>query len=386
MNEYINVNLCSGIDIGRLAWDNSGLPKAEWHCFEFDKYANAVGRYHYPDITRHGDARNYTKLIGKDIFLLMGGFPCQPYSMAGKQKGDLDSRDLSNLVFQSVIDLKPKYFLFENVKMKKEHRDRISQQLGVEAIEINSADFSAQSRTRLYWTNIPIKEWEDRGIVLRDILVDNATPDLVSDQGKTLYRGDIDKSHCLMARDYKGFGNQAMTGVRTVLVGDAEELSHYNFNSNMRVYSQDGKAPTLTTSQGGHREPKVATHDPKGGRIVNRRKIDGVRKDDQLELPLLPYLEVRGDDKTNCLTTIQKDNVVADGLTWRKLLPIECERLQTVPDNFTEWGVFVDDKNYDPTLHEVYQRKKISNSQRYKQLGNGWTCAVIEHILKGVEI
>ena len=91
--KYINVNLCSGIDIGRLAWDNAGLPKAEWHCFELDKYANAVGRFHYPDIVRHGDARNYTKLIGKKIFLLMGGFPCQPYSVAGKQRANSDERD-----------------------------------------------------------------------------------------------------------------------------------------------------------------------------------------------------------------------------------------------------------------------------------------------------
>ncbi len=128
----------------------------------------------------------------------------------------------------------------------------------------------------------------------------------------------------------------------------------------------DGKAPTLLTMQGGNREPKVATYSAKGGRIVNRRlDADGVRKDYQMDLPLTPQVEIREDDKTNCLTTVQKDNVVVEGMTWRKLTPIECERLQTLPDNYTEG---------------------VSKTQRYKMIGNGWTVDVIAHILKGMEI
>jgi site-specific DNA-cytosine methylase len=117
--------------------------------------------------------------------------------------------------------------------------------------------------------------------------------------------------------------------------------------------------------QGGNREPKVATYSAKGGRIVNRRlNADGVRKDYQIDLPLTPQVEIRDDDKTNCLTTVQKDNVVVEGMTWRKLTPIECERLQTLPDNYTEG---------------------VSKTQRYKMIGNGWTVDVIAHILKGME-
>ena len=118
--------------------------------------------------------------------------------------------------------------------------------------------------------------------------------------------------------------------------------------------------------QGGNREPKVATYSAKGGRIVNRRlDAEGVRKDYQMDLPLTPQVEIRDDDKTNCLTTVQKDNVVVEGMTWRKLTPIECERLQTLPDNYTEG---------------------VSKTQRYKMIGNGWTVDVIAHILKGIQL
>ena len=152
------VSLCDGMSCGALAlepWlDQQGLTwdDIEYHAFEIDKYADAVSQYNYPLMYRHGDARKYKKLIGNDIFLLMGGFPCQPYSFSGKGKADADSRDLSNLIFDALKDLKPKYFLFVNVVMKKEHQNRISDGIGVDPIMINSSDFSAQNRKRLYWT------------------------------------------------------------------------------------------------------------------------------------------------------------------------------------------------------------------------------------------
>jgi|TARA_Y100000589_G_C27167995_1_gene635512 site-specific DNA-cytosine methylase len=111
--------------------------------------------------------------------------------------------------------------------------------------------------------------------------------------------------------------------------------------------------------QGGHREPKVAI-----GRIVNRRLDEnGTRKDDQLQLPFTRQLEVSADTKSNCLTTVQKDNVVVSENLYRKLTPLECERLQTLPDNYTEG---------------------VSKTQRYKMIGNGWTVDVITHILKEI--
>ena len=129
--------------------------------------------------------------------------------------------------------------------------------------------------------------------------------------------------------------------------------------------------------QGGHREPKVEC-----GRIINR-KINpetGKRDDYNPDLQLKPRIETREDGKTNTLSTVQKDNVVVNHkqMYWRALTPLECERLQTVPDLYTQYGEFDHKHGY---LGEV---KPISNSQRYKMLGNGFTVDVISTILKGV--
>jgi len=321
MMPKIVASLCDGMSCGHLALDKLGHTDIEYHAFEIDKYADAVSRCSYPKIIRHGDARNWTNLIGKDVYLLMGGFPCQPYSVAtgGKGKADKDKRDLSNLIFDALRGLKPKYFLFENVPMKKEQELRItmgiSEALGTqdfcEPILINSADFSAHNRKRLYWTNIPIKDWDDKGIVLKDIIED------------------------ANANYFKG-GNMKMyygKSKRQLMCHQVGEADIRGYDIIKRVYAISGKSPALTTMQGGHREPKINT----------------------------------------------------DELHWRALSPKECERLQTVPDGYTEYGVFKD-KDYDPVLHEFCQRKPISNSQRYKMLGNGWTVDVIAHIMKGMEM
>ena len=392
------VSLCDGMSCGALAlepWlDQQGLTwdDIEYHAFEIDKYADAVSQYNYPLMYRHGDARKYKKLIGNDIFLLMGGFPCQPYSFSGKGKADADSRDLSNLIFDALKDLKPKYFLFENVVMKKEHQNRISDGIGVDPIMINSSDFSAQNRKRLYWTNIKIDTWDDHGVVLKNILEDLPFEDIPnylnntwcgrkrSDMVKSV---DDPKASCLTASMWKG---QIPTFVKKPIhVGDATNISGYDIIK--RVYHEDGKSPTLTTMQGGHREPKVAIS---CGAIRGRYKIDGVRQDHKMKVSGLTtqQLEIRLDEKTNCLTTVQKDNVVVDNQHWlyRKLTTTECEALQTIPKDYTKYGVFTNDKDYDSVLHEHCQRKPISKTQRYKMVGNGWTVAVISHIMKNMEV
>ena len=148
------------------------------------------------------------------------------------------------------------------------------------------------------------------------------------------------------------------TSDKPIQVGTANNIKGYDIIK--RVYHPNGKSPTLTTMQGGHREPKVAI-----GRIVNRRLDEhGTRKDNQLELPFTKQLEVSDGVKSNCLTTVQKDNVVvSEDFLYRKLTPLECERLQTLPDNYTEG---------------------VSKTQRYKMIGNGWTVDVITHILKEI--
>ena len=380
----IVASLCDGMSCGHLALDRLNHTDIEYHAFEIDKYAEAVSRYAYPNAIRHGDARNWTNLIGKDVYLLMGGFPCQPYSVAGKGKADGDERDLSDLIFDALRGLKPKYFLFENVPMKKEQELRItmgiSEAIGTEEfcepIMINSADFSAHNRKRLYWTNIPIEEWEDKGIVLKHIIEDGMV--------------DRDKSYCVDANYFKG-GSMKMyyEKSRRQLVFDTKgchqvgEADLKGYDIIKRVYATSGKSPALTTMQGGHREPKIVC-----GSVINRRinPDSGKRDDYNMDIPMKPRIETRADEKTGTLTTLTKDNVVVnhEEMYWRALTPKECERLQTVPDGYTQYGVFKD-KDYDPVLHEFCQRKPISNSQRYKMLGNGWTVDVIAHIMRGME-
>ncbi len=373
------LSLFDGMSCGQLALQRAGIEVDNYFASEIDKYAIEVARKNFPNTIELGNVTRIDtkdllewcgKLKSKGIDLLMGGSPCQGFSFAGGQLAFDDSR--SKLFFEFVRikeELQPKYFLLENVKMKQEFQDVITKYMGVEPIEINSSLFSAQNRRRLYWTNIPVDmDIKDKGLVLKDILQTdhNEPPVPINERNARHYKNPLQKSLCTTASMYKGAGNNGMTLVdRLIPVGMAEEYAHYNYRATKEVYHMDGKAPTLLTMQGGNREPKVATYSAKGGRIVNRRLDEqGVRKDYQMDLPLTPQVEIRSDDKTNCLTTLQKDNVVVEGMTWRKLTPIECERLQTLPDNYTEG---------------------VSKTQRYKMIGNGWTVDVIAHILKGIK-
>ena len=350
------LSLFDGMSCGQIALNRAGVKYNEYFASEVDKYAIKVAQANYPHTHHMGDVKQVQKsyFIDDPIDLLMGGSPCQGFSVAGKQLDFNDPR--SKLFFEFVRlkeSLKPKYFLMENVPMKQESQDIISRYLDVKPVMINSSLFSAQNRKRLYWTNIPFDiPTDDKGIILQDILEDGIANEAMTNQDG--------KAHCITAR-YNGavWWNSIQRKQRTMVqVGEADNIK--GFDSIKRIYSPNGKAPTLTTMQGGHREPKVAI-----GRIVNRRLDEhGVRKDNQLDLPFTNQLEISDTDKSNCLTTFTKDNVLVNGMQWRKLTPVECERLQTVPDNYTN---------------------HVSNSQRYKMLGNGWTIDVIAHILRGIK-
>ena len=368
------LNFCGGLESGRLAMDRANISVDTYYSAEIDPYAIKIANKNHPDIIQLGDV---TKINTKDlpyIDLLMGGSPCQGFSFAGKQLAFDDPR--SRLFFEFIRimnELKPKYVLLENVRMKKQFEDVITEHIGFPPQLINSSVASAQNRWRNYWfgmlingkyEQIIIPPMEDKGLVLKDILqTDHDEPPVpINERNARHHKNPNQKALCTTATMYKGAGNNGMTLVdRLIPVGQAEEYAHYNYRATKEVYHMDGKAPTLLTMQGGNREPKVATYSPKGGRIVNRRlDANGVRKDYQMDLPLEPQVEIRSDDKTNCLTTVQKDNVVVEGMTWRKLTPVECERLQTLPDNYTEG---------------------VSKTQRYKMIGNAWTVDVVAHIL-----
>lgn len=412
----INVlSLFDGISGGQIALERAGIKVANYYSSEIDPYAQAIVARNYPKTIFIGDV---TKVKGSDlppIDLIIGGSPCQGFSFArGSKTPDFDD-PRSQLFFEFhrlKEECQPTYFLLENVRMKKESQDVISKYLGVEPIFINSALVSAQNRQRLYWTNIPnVTIPEDLGINLVDIIEDGFV--------------DREKSYCIDANFYKG-GNhkQYFDKCRRQLVfGSGEGHRFYNQPSLIqvgiaeginghdvlkRVYSVVGKAPTLNTMQGGNREPKIYTGSVKyyqngtGGAIRGRYNSDGSTSQ---------QLEVREGGKTNALTTVQKDNVLVspireksktvrvggrgsydrhewdsiDQLHWRKLTVLECSRLQTLPDGYTDEGVFRNDPKYDPVLHEHCQVKKISKTQQFKAIGNGWTVDVVAHLFKGLK-
>lgn len=299
------LSLFDGMSCGRIALERAGVPVANYYASEIDKYAIKVSEANYPDIVRLGDVTRLKIDKGRKIDLLIAGSPCQGFSFAGKQLNFNDPR--SALFFEFVRILKecrrynPKIkFLLENVNMKKEYLDVISHHLGVNPVRINSSIFSAQMRDRWYWTNIEVGEIPlDKGFVLQDILEGGYS--------------DRQKDFCLDALYYKG-GNlkQYFGKSRRQLVCIQNGLAELNGHDIIkRTYSIEGKCPTLTAVCGGNQEKKIT---------LNERE-------------------------------------------WRKLTPIECERLQTVPDNYTS---------------------SVSNSQRYKMLGNGWTIDVIAHIFQGL--
>ena len=310
---------------------------------EIDKYPIQVTQANFPNTIQLGDVTqikpnergmgvDYALDYAPPIDFLCGGSPCQGFSFAGKQLNFNDER--SRLFFEFVRiknECNPKYFLLENVVMKQEYQDVISEQLGVKPIMLNSSMFSTQNRKRLYWTNFPIdcdlENFEESKLVLKDILQDdhNEPPIPINERNARHHRNVNQKSLCTTATMYKGAGNNGMTIVdRTVEVGHAEQYAHYRHEQAKRVYHMNGKAPTLLTMQGGNREPKVATYSNNGGRIVD-----------------------------------------VEGMTWRKLTPLECERLQGLPDDYTN---------------------HVSKTQRYKMIGNGFSVPTIKHIIKDLPL
>ena len=478
------LSLFDGMSCGQLALNRLGIKVDTYYASEIDKYAMQVTQANFPETIQVGDVCNLDPNDFKDVDLMLAGSPCQGFSFAGKQLAFDDPRSaLFFEVIRLLKEIKPKYFLLENVKMKKEYLQVISEQVsacyleipfGIEPIFINSSLVSAQNRQRYYWTNIPnITQPEERGIVLRDILeTEPNDPTLMSDnfvyrqiknkKDRCLVTEDKEKASSLSAMEYVKNGRQGdylacdndgvpvdkelgeghkqdlqkeilpsfdenlkkmttkdekaycLTATysaayppnsmerkqRTMipvkkgqempeditLVYDNEGKSHkpehigtaVDVNGHdilKRVYSPDGKSPTVNTCQGGNREPKVLVKAMTEVRTPEANKIryEHRKKTGKDWSPRnMRHLVERKDEKMNTLTSaltkqhimqITKDDT--QEVYWRKLTPLECERLQTVPDNYTN---------------------HVSNTQRYKMLGNGWTIEVITHILKNMEL
>jgi len=264
------LSLFDGMSCGQLALQRLGIEVDTYYASEIDKYAIQVTQANFPETIQIGDVTAWQTwdFDWSSIDLVTGGFPCQAWSLAGKQLGDKDERGKLFWtmldVMSKVIEHNPKaFYLMENVKMKKEFEQYITYHTeqalpNVHKYLINSALVSAQNRQRYYWTNISgVEQPEDKGIVLRDILEDN-------------FDSERDKSYCINANYYKGASvEQYKRKSRRQLVnkpkqvGIATDIKEHDILK--RVYSPDGKSPTLNTMGGGNREPKVAIKNlPKG--------------------------------------------------------------------------------------------------------------------------
>lgn len=331
------LSLFNGISGLHLACDRAGINVNTCYYSEIDKYANKVTEHHYPDDVALGDVTKWREwnIDWASIDLVGAGFPCQAWSVAGQQLGDKDERGMlfwtTLEIIKHVLYFNPRAkFLMENVKMKKDFEEYIThhttQALGyVEKTLINSALVSAQNRNRYYWTNFEVTQPDDKGILLRDVLQDSVNQDLWLSKKALEY----------MNREGKGWTASGVTRMQ------------HNLNN------IDHKSKTLTANM--YKGVPYGVIKINGGAIRGRYNTDGTTSQ---------RLECNGKEKTNSLTTVQKDNVVVFGCeSYRRLSVVECERLQTLPDNWTSI---------------------LSNTQRYKSIGNGWTIDVISHILKHI--
>ncbi|RTL05699.1 DNA (cytosine-5-)-methyltransferase [Candidatus Dependentiae bacterium] len=334
------LSLFDGYGGGIESFKRAGFKIKEYHAFEIDKYCIKVAKANHPEIIHHGCVKkaDFKKFRGIDF--LIGGSPCQGFSFVGRGLGFRDPR--SRLVlefFRAKYESAATFFLLENTKMRENHSGIISELMGVEYIELNSAKFSAQNRIRNYWCNWKVNSVNDlRGGVMLSSILENRIPNIA------------------------------------------------------------------------------------GARIVGRRlNSKGNREDKNKSIPVKQYIELRADNKANCLTTAFKDSViayklsdkelaymnrkVADGrdhwdfkhhsdsknpkssclvanlfkgvpynvlidrfnneILYRKFTRVECERLQTLPDNYTEL---------------------VSETQAYKMIGNGWNIETIKHILNSEDL
>ena len=309
------LSLFDGLSCGRIAAERAGFDVENYYASELDKYAITVTQANWPNTVQLGDVTKWREwdIDWASIDLLIGGSPCQGFSFAGKQLAFDDPRSALFFEYLNILnhirsvnpDVK---FMLENVKMKKEYLEVISSMLGVQPVFINSALVSAQNRKRYYWTNWEFGQPEDKGIVLSDIIEkesDNFV--FMSDKfvkrqaGRKCLRDDFTgKAVNLSAMEYVKNGRQ----------GDYFLVMTPRGNNSGGLRALDGKTPTLTSNS-------------------------------------------------------WQDNfhLTNDLKSYRKPTPVECERMQTVPDNYTN---------------------HVSNTQRYKMLGNGWTVDVIAHIFRSI--
>lgn len=297
-----------GISCGQIALNKADIKYKQYFASEIDKFASSISRYNYPDTIHLGNIKNIDIDALPQIDLLFGGFPCQGFSYIG---GQLGFQDIRSQLFFDLIHLKeklnPKYFLFENVNMKQKDMDTITMICGVDPIFINSGLLSAQNRPRVYWTNICSEPTGLFGDFLESKIPQPKEKGLILSD---IIEIDVNEKYFLKDSIIEFYRNNS----------DKQKNNGNGFSFKPTI--GDRKSLTITTKEGSRMEGNFI--------IVN---VDG------------------------------KERI-------RKLTPLECERLQTVPDNYTKYGIDENGKTVE-----------ISDTQRYKTLGNGWTVDSISYIL-----
>lgn len=371
MENGINIlSLFDGMSCGQIAFTELGVKINKYYASEIDKPAIKQTQHNFKDTIQLGNVKDIDVSKLDRIDILIGGSPCQSFSFAGKRKGMATKCEIEITRLEQYMELKSqgfefegqsylfweyiriltairKYnpsvlFLLENVEMVAKWERILSAAIGVFGIHINSALVSAQNRKRIYWTNIKVKpvglfgelhsdipQPADRGIFIHDIL----QPD---DEVNEKFYLSTDKICWLEKQQQKAIDNK----------------NGFRIKSNATE-----KALTLTVSAS---KQNLSTQYVCVSMVGRRVDENGVRKDNNKNIPAIQRLEPNTDGKTGCLTSVQKDNLLTDGVRLRRLTPVECARLQTIPD----WYKWV-----------------VSDTQIYKMLGNGWTSDVIAHIL-----
>ena len=342
------LSLFDGMSCGQIALERASIHVDRYYASEVDKYAIKVTQSNWPDTIQLGDVTKWREwdIDWSGIDLLIGGSPCQGFSFAGKQLAFDDPRSKLFFVYVDILnhirELNPNVkFILENVKMKKEYLAVISEQLGVQPVFINSALVSAQNRQRFYWANWDFGQPEDKGIVLADILEHDdmgSTPAAI--RGRYIVDGKRQDGKMITQQMLEVKADQKTNALTTV------------HKDNVVTPMKHGQYPLHEWKDASDKNPEI-----KGDYLqLDPNQKKQYSQCNRINLPHTKHKALSGTSGGN------KHGVAdANTLMYRKLTPIECERLQTVPDDYTA---------------------HVSNTQRYKMLGNGWTVDVIAHILK----
>jgi len=397
MQAIMNVlSLFDGMSCGQQALQRAGIKVDQYFASEIDKYAIKVTMANFPDTKQLGSVVDVDGYSLPKIDILIGGSPCQSFSFAGKRKGMATKDEQEILTLDHYLQLKkegfefegqsylfweymrilnevkPKYFLLENVMMGEKWEKVLSKAIGVKPIMINSSLVSAQNRQRLYWTNIGlepqglfgdlesiIEQPKDQGVLLKDILENIVDKkyflsekmiagfekhkerhnERKSDFGYSPKNGN-DKGNCLRANGALCPTDNMIEIRQIIQINQSKESGGVQPYQQNRIYDCNGISPALCAN--------------KSDLLVygcDYRTDEGLRIRDNGKSGTLAA-RARNDESCGQLASINSKI--------RRLTPVECERLQTVTDNYTN---------------------HVSDSQRYKMLGNGWTIDVIVHIL-----